>query len=133
MLTVPSSITLILVLFALGACSTAPAPLSSFEPASATESLTARNAKSLGWLTVGGQPNEADLAAVAQAGTGCVINMRTAEEMSGVEFDEKAAVETLGMRYLHLPVSGVDSLTDEFFEAAREGLRKCRGNGALMH
>ena len=70
---------------------------------------------------------------VAESGVSCVINMRTAQEMTDVEYDEQAVVEGLGMRYLNLPVSGVESLTDEFFAGAREGLRKCSANGALMH
>ena len=122
-----------LALLLLGACSSAPGSLGGFEPVTATDTLSARNAKTLGWLTVAGQPSEADLATVAESGAGCVINMRTAEEMAEVDFDEQAAVESQGMRYLHLPVEGVDSLTDEFFVAAREGLRTCRAKGVLMH
>ena len=133
MLTFNLSAVLILVLPMLGACSSTPDPLTSFEPTEATDTLSARNAKTLGWLTVAGQPSEADLATLAASGTGCVINMRTPEEMADVEFDEKAAVEALGMRYLNLPVSGADSLTDEFFAEAREGLRTCSTMGVLMH
>jgi hypothetical protein len=127
------SATLILALLMLSACSAAPAPLGGFEPAVATDTLSARNAKTLGWLTVCGQPSEADLRTLAATGTACVINMRTADEMLDVEFDEGAVVEALGMRYLHLPVSGVDSLTDQFFAEAREGLRECSAEGVLMH
>ena len=124
---------MVLSLLLLGACNAVPAPLASFEPATAEDTLSARNAKTLGWLTVAGQPSEADLAVVAESGTACVINMRTQDEMAEVEFDERAAVEALGMRYLNLPVSGVDSLTDAFFAEAREGLRECSAEGVLMH
>lgn len=133
MLTFNFSATLILTLLMLSACSAAPVRLGDFEPAVATDTLSARNAKTLGWLTVCGQPSEADLRTLAATGTACVINMRTADEMLDVEFDEGAAVEALGMRYLHLPVSGVDSLTDQFFAEAREGLRECSAEGVLMH
>lgn len=133
MLMINTSVTLIVALLMLSACGAAPARLASHQPAEATDTLSARNAKTLGWLTVCGQPSEADLRTLAATGTACVINMRTADEMADVEFDEKAAVEALGMRYLHLPVSGVESLTDEFFAEAREGLRECSAEGVLMH
>ncbi|MEM8711107.1 MAG: sulfur transferase domain-containing protein [Planctomycetota bacterium] len=122
-----------LALLALAACSTMQPPLSTFEPTSAEDTLSARNAKTLGWLTVAGQPTEADLARLAETGTGCVINMRTPDEMAEVEFDEAAAAEALGMRYVNLPVSGVDSLTDDLMGEARDVLRTCSDTGVLLH
>ena len=123
----------ILALLALAACSSPPGALKSFEPTVATGTLSARNAKTLGWLTVAGQPNQEDIAILAAAGTGCIINMRTAEEMEEVEFDEAAVAASHGMRYAHLPVSGVESLTGDFFVEARGLLGSCKSSGVLLH
>lgn len=122
-----------LLLLPFTACSSAPAPLGAQTPTEASDVLTARNAKTAGWLTMAGQPCEADLETLAASGTTCVINMRTADEMAGVEFDEAAEAESLGMRYVWLPVSGVESYTDELFAEARAALRECRQTGVLMH
>ena len=117
----------------LAACGSSPQPLAAFESSIATDTLSARNAKTLGWLTVAGQPSQADLALLAASGTGCVINMRTPEEMAEMEYDEAAEVTALGMRYVHLPVSGVESLTDDLFMESRDTLRTCRDTGVLLH
>lgn len=123
----------LLTLVACGSTPEEPAALATFEPSAASDSLSARNAKTLGWLTTAGQPSRSDLETLAASGTRCVINMRTEEEMSGVEFAEAETVEELGMRYVWLPVSGAESLTDEFMAEARKALSECRHGGALMH
>ncbi|MEM6671407.1 MAG: sulfur transferase domain-containing protein [Planctomycetota bacterium] len=126
----------LLAVFALAACGSTPetpAPLATFEPTEAADTLSARNAKTLGWLTAAGQPSREDLETLAASGTQCVINMRTAEEMSELDLDEAARVRELGMRYVSLPVSGAESLTDEFMAEARKALRECRHGGVLMH
>jgi uncharacterized protein (TIGR01244 family) len=59
-----------------------------------------------GRMYFGGQPHEAALARLAgEAGVKTVINIRNPEEMSRVPFDEPAVVESLGMRYVTIPVS----------------------------
>ncbi len=54
-----------------------------------------------GYLSTG-QPTEAVLKAVADAGFAAVIDLRGAGEERGI--DEKAVVESLGMTYVSLPV-----------------------------
>jgi protein tyrosine phosphatase (PTP) superfamily phosphohydrolase (DUF442 family) len=54
-------------------------------------------------LSTSGQPGEAELAAIAEAGFEVVINLG----LSGTEYalrDERGSVERLGMDYLHIPV-----------------------------
>lgn len=59
-----------------------------------------------GRMYFGGQPDEASLARLAsEAGVKTVINIRNPEEMSRVAFDESAVVESLGMKYVNIPVS----------------------------
>lgn len=56
-----------------------------------------------------GQPDEAILTAARDAGFVAVIDLRTAGEDRG--FDERAAVEALGMEYHSLAVAGAKGVT----------------------
>ncbi len=59
-----------------------------------------------GRMYFGGQPDEASLARLArEAGVKTVVNIRFPEEMSRVSFDERAIVDSLGLRYVTIPVS----------------------------
>jgi len=51
-----------------------------------------------------GQPAKADLKTFAEMGIKTVINLRTPPEVQGLEFDEKATVETAGMTYINVPM-----------------------------
>ncbi|MEM8757786.1 MAG: protein tyrosine phosphatase family protein [Planctomycetota bacterium] len=57
---------------------------------------------------VSGQPSKADLAAIAGRGVTTVVCTRSDEEMAELiaedGFDERAAVEALGMTYVHIPM-----------------------------
>jgi uncharacterized protein (TIGR01244 family) len=55
-------------------------------------------------ITSAGQPSQAALSAAAAAGYKSVIDLRAPNEDRGL--DEKAAVESLGMSYVNLPVDG---------------------------
>lgn len=129
------SLTVPFLLLTLAACGSSPPPvlLSNLEPSDASGTLSAKNAKTLGWLTAAGQPSQDDLAKIAASGTQCVINLRTDEEMATLDFDEAAAARELGMRYITLPVAGAEGLTDGVIDEARDALRTCRSGGALMH
>lgn len=115
------------------ACATAPAPLATHEPTSAADTLSAKGAKRLGWLTAAGQPSAEDLQVLAASGAKCVINLRTAEEMTQSGFDEAAAAEAAGLRYVTLPIASADAMTDELLDEARVALKECRHSGVLMH
>jgi uncharacterized protein (TIGR01244 family) len=60
-------------------------------------------------VTAAGQPSAAALEAAAKAGYRSVIDLRPLTEDHG--FDEKAAVEGLGMSYVNLPVAGAAGVT----------------------
>lgn len=55
-------------------------------------------------LFIGGQPTEKALRELKDQGVTTVVNLRMPEEMARVSFDEKAFVESLGMKYVHVPV-----------------------------
>jgi uncharacterized protein (TIGR01244 family) len=61
-----------------------------------------------GLLTTG-QPDSAVLDVIAEAGFGAVIDFRGVDEDRG--FDEQAEVESRGLRYVSIPVSGSDDIS----------------------
>ncbi len=57
-----------------------------------------------GSVYFGGQPTTESFDALKQQGVKVVINLRRADEMTKVNFDEKAAVEAAGMKYIQVPM-----------------------------
>src|SRR6476620_4584812 len=56
---------------------------------------------------ISGQPTEQAFRDLAAQGVKTVVNLRTPPEMATrVPFDEKALVESLGMKYVYLPMRG---------------------------
>jgi uncharacterized protein (TIGR01244 family) len=66
-------------------------------------------AQPLPGITTAGQPDEASLNSLAAAGYVAVIDLRSDAEDRG--FDEKSVVESLGMNYISIPVSGADGVS----------------------
>ena len=62
-------------------------------------------------ITTAGQPSAAALEAAADAGYKTVIDLRGPAEDRG--FDERVAVQRLGMNYVSLPVDGAAGVTYE--------------------
>lgn len=82
-------------------------------------------------ILIGGQPTPADFEDFRARGVTQVINLRTAEEMKGVGFDEVALVEQLGMGYLSLPVDGSPAYTPELLEAFAQSVSQSQGKTVL--
>lgn len=80
----------------------------------------------------GGQPKPEDIKAFADLGVKTVINLRTAPEMEALGFDEKAAVEAAGMKYIHAPM-GREEPTEEFIEKTLKSLKESSGEKVLLH
>jgi protein tyrosine phosphatase (PTP) superfamily phosphohydrolase (DUF442 family) len=88
------------------------------------------NVTHLGKLWFAGQPDRAGLEAARAAGVEVVINLRAPSEL---DWDEKSAVEELGMSYHNVPVTGprfdpvafarIDELVEE--HTGREILFHC--------
>jgi uncharacterized protein (TIGR01244 family) len=58
-------------------------------------------------LFIGGQPTERALREMKAAGVTVVVNLRMQREMdTDVKFDEKSLIESLGMKYVHIPMRG---------------------------
>ena len=56
-------------------------------------------------LATSGQPTEAQLAALARAGFGAVINLALHDDPRYSLPDEPGLVQSLGMAYVHIPVA----------------------------
>lgn len=61
-------------------------------------------------LYTGGQPSAAQLREAAAAGVTTVIDLRQPDEDRG--YDESAATERLGLRYVRLPIAGAAGVTE---------------------
>ncbi|MCA1797961.1 MAG: protein tyrosine phosphatase family protein [Xanthomonadaceae bacterium] len=85
----------------------------------------------LGNLLAAGQPDEATLRAARDAGYTTVVNLRTDGEPIG--FDERAAVEKLGMRYLQIPVAGAAGVTEENARALWTVINDAAPRPVLVH
>ena len=79
------------------------------QPEEATK-IEIRNALVHGSLLLGGQPTPEHLAEAAQAGYRTILYTRGLDE---IDWDEKAEVEKLGMRWIALPIANAGELTQE--------------------
>ncbi len=82
-------------------------------------------------LSVGGQPDEAEISALAAAGYRTVVNLRSFEE-GGTEA-EKAAVTAAGMTYVAIPFRNAKLLQDAHFDLGRQWLRDETARPLHMH
>lgn len=78
-----------------------------------------------------GQPTQAQLQAMAAAGVKHVVNLRTPEEE--IDYDEKAAVEALGMQYHSIPVAGAAGINNENALKLEQVLSAAAGEPVLVH
>jgi protein tyrosine phosphatase (PTP) superfamily phosphohydrolase (DUF442 family) len=77
-----------------------------------------------------GQPAEGDFAEWKTKGVRTVISLRTPGE---IDWDEKAAVEAQGMKFVSIPFRGVDTLGDKQIEEALAALTEDGESGVLLH
>ena len=63
-------------------------------------------------VITGGQPDAAQLAALAEAGYRTVVDLRASGEPYARE-EEQAALEALGIEYVSIPVAGPEGLTED--------------------
>ena len=62
-------------------------------------------------ILVGGQPTPEQLEAAAQAGYSTIVNLRPPGENS--EWEEASKAAELGLRYVNIPIAGVEDLNAE--------------------
>ena len=57
-------------------------------------------------MFIAGQPTERALRELRAKGVTTIVNLRMPEEMARIGFDEAALAKELGIRYVHIPMSG---------------------------
>ena len=82
-------------------------------------------------ITTSGQPNAAQLSAIAALGVGQVINLALHTHAAALP-DEAASVAALGMTYTHVPVD-FDAPTDADFDRFRDALAATGGAPVHIH
>lgn len=87
-------------------------------------------------LYIAGQPTEQGLRDMAAVGVTTVVNLRTDQEMDNrdvVPFDEAALLESLGIRYVHIPSGGPDTAyAPEMVAQFDDALKSAEGR-VLLH
>ena len=81
-----------------------------------------------GDVYISGQPDKEALKRMKELGVTTVVNLRTDMEMDNrnfVPYDEKAFIDSLGLKYVHIPQGGEDTpygpeALDKFAEAVNE-------------
>lgn len=81
-------------------------------------------------LYAGGQPSAAQLQALAAQGVRTVIDLRQPGEDRG--FDETRVAESLGLRYVRIPVDGAEGLDAANVRAVHQALQQSQGP-VLLH
>jgi len=89
------------------------------------------NVHRVGSVYLAGQPSERGLSLLRGSGVGVVIDLRKADEDRG--FDERAAVEKLGLTYVNPGFRGGGELTDEVFGRVRELLAARDQTPVFLH
>lgn len=82
-------------------------------------------------LHVSGQPSAEDIARLQSAGISTVIDLRPDGETP--DLDERAAVESAGLKYLSLPISNAADLTPENVSRFDQLLRQAATGNVLLH
>ena len=83
-------------------------------------------------LSTSGQPTEAQLRAIAEAGFTAVINLALHDDPRYSLADEAGAVRALGMAYTHIPVR-FDAPTHEDLERFFNAMDAARGECLWVH
>ena len=61
-------------------------------------------------ILVGGQPSPAQFETLAKLGYGTVVNLRTPQEQGNTDPE---LIESLGMRYVSIPIAGAETLSEQ--------------------
>ncbi len=83
-------------------------------------------------ILTGGQPTLDQIKQAGETGFKAVINLRTDKELPDPE-QELAWVEGVGMKYIRIPVAGVEGLTRENTKLFAEALSKSENYPLIVH
>ncbi len=89
------------------------------------------NANRDGAVLSAGQPGPAQFEALCAAGYRMVVNLRRESELPS--FDERGVVESLGMRYVNIPVDGAAGMTAANARALQAAVAAADGAPVVIH
>jgi protein tyrosine phosphatase (PTP) superfamily phosphohydrolase (DUF442 family) len=125
------------ILIAAAACGAAPGPAAAPPPRSAAsgklEPMTLGSIERLhrsDGVYLASQPSKGDLELAKDSGIRTVVNLRKPSE---IDWDEKAVVESLGMRYDNFGFKEPEELTDAVLDGARRVLSAEDRKPILLH
>lgn len=112
----------------------APAPATAPTPAPAAAAAPPFETRIVrdGAVLLSPQPMAADLEALGAKGVRRVINLRTAEEMATLGFDEAALAASKGMDYTLIPIAGNAAYTPAALDAFSAAMAHGEGD-VLLH
>lgn len=84
-----------------------------------------------GNVLAGGQPSRERLYNAQEKGYRTIVNLRPEGEFE--DFDEASAVDALGMRYVHIPVTGADDLNENNARRLHEALTEEEDALVMVH
>tara|TARA_R110002167_G_scaffold361510_2_gene579917 strand:- start:465 stop:1019 length:555 start_codon:yes stop_codon:yes gene_type:complete len=76
------------------------------------------------------QPTQDAFKGIAESGINVVVNLRPHSEL---DWNEQALVESLGMTYINLPISGATDITTKNAQALTTLLAELKGKQILVH
>lgn len=79
-----------------------------------------------------GQPDQEDLDSLIDNGMTLVVNLRTADELSFLSFDEEKYLKKRKIDYIHIPMGGNDGYPPEAIEKMNKMLKSAEGK-VLIH
>jgi len=121
------------MLLALAGCAATPGPAATSLPAVATGPGFIERSLSDGDAIIGAQPGAIDFDALRAAGVTRVVNVRGADEMTSLGFDEPATAAAAGMRYVNVPLAGASAYTPAALEAFAREMALEDGGKLLLH
>ncbi len=121
------------MLLALAGCAATPGPAATPPPVAAAGPGFIERSLSDGDTIIGAQPGAIDFDALRAAGVTRVVNVRGADEMTSLGFDEPATAAAAGMRYVNVPLSGVGAYTPAALEAFAREMALDDGGKLLLH
>ena len=84
---------------------------------------------------ISGQPSDSIFIELKEKGLGLVINIRTPEEMEELKkngFDEPAFLDSLGIKYVNIPMGGAAGYAPEMIKQIDEAINEKQG-AAMIH
>ena len=108
-------------------CAAENQPTTALQPATLGST---RNVHTFGETILAGQPSADDLELAKARGVKTIISLRLPDE---TDWDEKAAVEALGMNFHRIPFRDADALTDDVFDDVRTILNDNNAGPVMLH